>query len=50
MDMMDCACDVLKEFPIKFKGDSRSLTPAGVDVFDTNLSQKLNEDVKTTFH
>ena len=51
IDVVKCALNVsLKEFPVKFKEANGNITPAGVDVFSKDLSNKLSEEMKIVFH
>ena len=50
MDMVEHIENMMKEFPIKFKEINENVTPAGVDLFSKDLSEKLNEEMRTIFH
>ena len=42
--------NMLKEFLVKFREIVENTTPAGVDPFNGDTSEKLNEEMRTTFH
>ena len=49
-DMVEYIMNMLNEFPTKFKETMENITPAGVDLFSEDGSEKLNEEMKTIFH
>ena len=48
IDMVECTINMLEEFPVKFKETLEM--PAGVDLFSEDNGEKLNEEMRTTFH
>ena len=50
INMVECILNVSKEFPVKFKEMNGNIASAGVDLFSEDLSKKLSEEMKTTFH
>ena len=50
VDMTEHIKNVVDEFPIKFKEIWENVTPAGVDLFSGDTSEKLNEEVRMIFH
>ena len=50
VDMIEHMKNVFKEFPIKFKEINENMTPAGVDSFSEDLSERLSKEMRTIFH
>ena len=50
IDMTECVKNVVDKFPIKFEEIWENMTPAGVDLFSRDTSEKLNEEMRTIFH
>ena len=50
IDVVECVSNVSKAFPVKFKEVNGNVVPAGVVLFDKDLSKKLGEEMKTVFH
>ena len=49
IDMVKCIPNMSKEFPVKFKEVNGNIAPAGVDLFEKDLSKKLRKEMKTIF-
>ena len=50
IDMTEYVKNMLKEFPVKFNDDGKITSTAGVDLFKEDVSKKLNEKERETFH
>lgn len=50
IDMKDYVKDMLSKFPIKFKGNEKVMTPAGLDMFSKDLGKKLDRGERETLH
>ena len=49
INMVEHVKNMLQEFPIKFKEIIVNMTPAGVDSFSKDLSEKLSKEMKRVF-
>ena len=50
INMVECAINALKEFPVKLREMLENIMPAGVDLFREDNSEKMNKEMRTMFH